>query len=216
MKIRFYIIFVLGCVSVISCKNNANLKDHNSQSIFSLDSTNSEKIDPNTCRLEIRLQFIDSDKVILKEAVYIQSKLAPWLGGTFNRVLAFKDRKITQMFCLPNGQNCDSSKIDTLSYLFLHKATRNTIWKSFNGKRNRCADLQLLDRFKYVNILKVEKNKLILIQKLIENETYINIYVFNPKSFNIEKVIYIRNNKYTSFHLHHGSVSAFFNKLNTG
>lgn len=216
MKIRFYNIIVLGCLSIISCKNNVSLKDHNSQSIFSLDSTNSEKIDPSTCRLEIRLQFIDSDKVILKEAVYIKSKLAPWLGGTFNRILAFKNHKITQMFYLPNGQNCDSSKIDTLSYLFLHKATRNSIWKSFNGERNRCADLQLLDRFKYVNILKVDKNKLILIQKLIENETYINIYVFNPKSFNIEKVIYIRNNKYTSFRWLHGSVSSFFNKLNTG
>lgn len=214
MKIRSYII-VLGLLSVTSCKNNTDFKDYDSLSIFSLYKTNNEDIDLGTCRLEIRLQFIGTDEAILKENVYIKSKPAPELGGTFNRILAFKNHEITQMFYLPSGQNCDSLKIDTLSYLFLTKPTENITWLSFDKERNKCTDRQLLDRFKYRNKLTVNKSNIILIQNLIENKGYVNAYVFNPVSFDIEKVIYIRNNNYTEFRLSKGSVSSFFNKLNT-
>jgi len=161
--------------------------------------------------LQLSLNKLENGYLLLEEKVFDESVISPQFGGNFSRILSFESKQVIQKFYLPNGNNCDSSKIDTLSYLFF-SSDNDTVWNSFDDVKYRvCSELQLLERYRFQNSIKSTSEEIVLSQGAIANLNFQNIYTFEQKSLKLKKVRYVRYGKYYEFEPKNDSKYITFN-----
>lgn len=162
--------------------------------------------------LEISLSSLNEKDYLLKEEVYDNSSIAPHYGGGFSRILSVNDKEVIQKMYIPTGKNCDTTVVDTISFLFFKVPKRDTSWISFDVEKSQCNNLQLPNRFHFINKLTFNKGDILLEQQAVNNPTYKNFYFFDNKSLAIKKIKYFRGNNVLQFELKNGAKN-FFSKL---
>jgi hypothetical protein len=202
-KIKMILLIAL----FISCRREGKT---NNIELYLLYNTNDSTIH-QTVYLQIGLTQLGNGRFLMEEKVFDKTEALPQFGGNFSRILLFEKDQVTQEFYLPNDENCDSLKVDTLSYLFLTTG-RDTMWNSFDDiKYGRCSEFQLLWRYKFQNLLKSTSEEVILTQKRAENPGFQNTYIYDKKNFKLKEVRYVRDHKYYNFEPKHYSKYITFN-----
>ena len=144
--------------------------------------SNNVALDSTKVFLEMSISTLHEDDYVFKEHVYNNRSISPQYGGGFPRILSVNGKEVVQRMYIPVGKNCDTTVVDTISYLFFKVPKIDTSWVSFNIEPSQCNNLQLPNRFHFINKLSLTKSDIVLEQQAIDNDTYKNIYFFDRKS----------------------------------